>query len=62
MTVDTPEGRSPGIPHAESGLIRAHGMAALAMVGYTALQGFAIALKFNLPDWLGSTEWLTWGR
>jgi cytochrome c oxidase cbb3-type subunit I/II len=45
-----------------TGLIRAHGLAALVMVGYTVLLGLAIALKFHLPDLMGRTDWLTWGR
>ncbi len=48
--------------HTETALIRAHGLAALAMVGYVALLGLTIAAKFNLPDLLGDASWLTWGR
>jgi len=58
MSADVP----PGIPATESGLIRAHGLAALAMVVYTALLGLTIALKFHSPDLLGDASWLTWGR
>ncbi len=47
---------------AEAGLIRAHGLAALLMVGYSALLGLVVAAKFVWPDWLGSEAWLTWGR
>ena len=50
------------VPATERGLIRAHGLAALAMVVYSALLGFTIALKFHWPDFLGDTSWLTWGR
>jgi cbb3-type cytochrome oxidase subunit 1/cbb3-type cytochrome oxidase cytochrome c subunit/cytochrome c553 len=46
----------------ETGLVRAHGLAALAMVGYTALLGLAVAAKFHLPDLMGDASWLTWGR
>ena len=49
-------------PQPRRGLIRAHGLAALAMVVYSALLGFAIGLKFHWPDFLGDTSWLTWGR
>jgi cbb3-type cytochrome c oxidase subunit I len=52
----------PDLPATESGLIRAHGLAALAMVLYSALVGLIIALKFHWPDFLGDTPWLTWGR
>ncbi len=50
------------LPATEHGLIRAHGLAALAMVVYSALLGLAVALKFHWPDFLGDTAWLTWGR
>jgi cytochrome c oxidase cbb3-type subunit I/II len=49
-------------PATESGLIRAHGLAALVMVVYSALLGLAVGLKFHWPDFLGDTSWLTWGR
>jgi cbb3-type cytochrome c oxidase subunit I len=50
------------IPATESGLIRAHGLAALAMVVYSALLGLTVGLKFHWPEFLGDTSWLTWGR
>src|SRR6201993_2645515 len=50
------------VPATESSLIRAHGLAALAMVVYSALLGLAVALKFHWPEFLGDTSWLTWGR
>src|SRR6516162_3453870 len=50
------------VPATESGLIRAHGLAALAMVVYSALLGLTVALKFHWPDFLGDQAWLTWGR
>jgi cbb3-type cytochrome c oxidase subunit I len=53
---------SDQVPATESGLIRAHGLAALTMVVYSALLGLAIGLKFHWPDFLGDTSWLTWGR
>src|SRR5437588_787916 len=46
----------------DAGLVWAHGIAALVMVGYVVLLGIVMAAKFHLPDWLGSTAWLTWGR
>ena len=55
-------GVSSEIPATECGLIRAHGMAALAMVLYSALLGLAVGLKFHWPEFLGATSWLTWGR
>jgi cbb3-type cytochrome c oxidase subunit I len=57
-TAETPR----DLPPTESGLLRAHGLAALAMVVYSALLGLAVALKFHWPDFLGSEPWLTWGR
>jgi cytochrome c oxidase cbb3-type subunit I/II len=50
------------VPATESGLVRAHGLAALAMVLYSALLGLSVALKFHWPEFLGSEPWLTWGR
>jgi cbb3-type cytochrome c oxidase subunit I len=46
----------------ETALVRAHSLAALAMVGYTVLLGLAIATKFHLPEFMGQSSWLTWGR
>jgi cytochrome c oxidase cbb3-type subunit I/II len=53
---------SADIPATEGSLIRAHGLAALAMVVYSALLGLAVALKFHWPEFLGDTPVLTWGR
>jgi cytochrome c oxidase cbb3-type subunit I/II len=46
----------------ETGLLRAHGLAALLMVVYVAGIGMVIAAKLHWPDWLGGADWLTWGR
>ena len=46
----------------ETALIRAHGIAALAMVVVSALFGVLVATKFVLPDFLGGAAWATWGR
>src|SRR5260370_34702925 len=46
----------------ETRLIRAHGIAALAMVVVSALFGVLVATKFVLPDFLGGPAWATWGR
>ena len=54
--------RAPQLPATEAGLIRAHGVAALAMVVYSALLGLTVSLKFHWPDFLADTSWLTWGR
>jgi cbb3-type cytochrome c oxidase subunit I len=50
------------VPATEAGLVRAHGLAALAMVVYSVLLGIAVAVKFHTPDFLGDIPWLTWGR
>jgi cytochrome c oxidase cbb3-type subunit I/II len=50
------------LPRTETGLVRAHGLAALAGVLYSVLLGVTIALKFHWPDFLGDEPWLTWGR
>lgn len=52
----------PPNPRRYDALIRAHGLAALFMVGYTALLGLTIALKFNWPDLMTRSAWVTWGR
>jgi cbb3-type cytochrome oxidase subunit 1 len=46
----------------EHALIRAHGIAALAMVIVSALFGTLVAVKFVLPNFLGGAAWTTWGR
>src|SRR5437016_11297747 len=46
----------------EAALVRAHGFAALAMVGYSVLLGIVMAIKFHHPDFLTTEPWLTWGR
>lgn len=56
-----PEAAAPGV-WTGVGLIRAHVYAALVMVGYVALLGIVMSAKFHVPDWLGATDWLTWGR
>ncbi|HTU22627.1 MAG TPA: cbb3-type cytochrome c oxidase subunit I [Gemmataceae bacterium] len=50
------------LPTTENDLVRAHALAALAMVVYSVLLGASISLKFHWPDFLGSQAWLTWGR
>jgi cytochrome c oxidase cbb3-type subunit I/II len=54
----------PAVPRsvAFNGLIRAHAAAALVMIGYTVLLGLVMALKFSLPDFMGSSPFHTWGR
>lgn len=49
-------------PRIETRLFRAHTIAALATLMVSAIFGVLVALKFDFPDWLGGTAWLTWGR
>src|SRR5436305_14742003 len=53
---------SPQYLRTETPLVRAHGLAALAMVIYTVLLGITMAIKFHHPDFLTTEPWLTWGR
>ena len=46
----------------ENSLMRAHAIAAMALVIVSALFGALVALKFVLPDFLEETAWTTWGR
>src|SRR6266850_2175834 len=46
----------------EHALIRAHGIAAIAMVVVSAIFGTLVAAKFVAPDFLGGEAWATWGR
>ena len=50
------------VPTVEYGLLRAHGVAAMATLLVSVVFGTLVALKFNFPDFLGGTAWLTWGR
>lgn len=45
-----------------SRLVRAHAIAALAMVAYVALLGLAVSTKFHEPDLMSKSGWVTWGR
>lgn len=50
------------IASVENGLLRAHGVAAMATLLVSVIFGTLVALKFNFPDFLGGQAWLTWGR
>lgn len=56
-----PASASGALPQVDHDLIRAHGLAALATLGASALFGLAVSLKFVIPDFLGGTQSLTWG-
>ncbi|HEX6897278.1 MAG TPA: hypothetical protein VF146_18490, partial [Bryobacteraceae bacterium] len=55
--------RSPmPVPEVESGLVYAHGLAAIAVLFGSLLFGFLASLQFVAPDAVGGTAWLSWGR
>lgn len=45
----------------EHGLLRAHGLAVLTTLILSAVFGTVVAIKFVLPNFLGSEPWATWG-
>src|SRR5246500_4291459 len=52
----------PPLPRTDDALVRAHGMAAMAMLVVSVLFGVAVSLKFQFPQFLGGAAWSTWGR
>jgi len=50
------------VPTTETDLVRAHGLAALAMVVFSVLLGLVLSVKFHWPEFLSGQSWLTWGR
>ncbi len=58
----TPTTRRNAPPAIEVGLFRAHVIAALVTLVLSAIFGTLVALKFQFPEWLGGSAWLTWGR
>ncbi len=50
------------LPRIEYGLIKAHGIAALAAVVISGLFGLFIATKMHMPDMAGTHAWSSWGR
>ena len=60
--MNSPSERSDAPPVIEVSLLRAHTVAALVTLVLSAVFGTLVALKFNFPDWLGGSAWLTWGR
>lgn len=49
-------------PQILSGLIKAHGLAALVTLLISALFGLLVSIKMHHPDFAGNDAWLTWGR
>ncbi len=49
-------------PQIFSGLIKAHGLAALVTLLISALFGLVVSIKMHHPDFAGNDAWLTWGR
>lgn len=49
------------VARTEYDLVQAHGFAALITLILSALFGTAVAIKFVLPNFLGSEPWATWG-
>lgn len=49
-------------PPISSGLIKAHGLAALVTLLISALFGLLVSIKMHHPDFAGNDAWLTWGR
>jgi cbb3-type cytochrome oxidase subunit 1 len=52
----------PPLPRTEHALVRAHAMAAMAMLVVSVLFGITVSLKFHVPELLGGEAWSTWGR
>ncbi|MBS1955044.1 MAG: cbb3-type cytochrome c oxidase subunit I [Cyanobacteria bacterium SZAS-4] len=49
-------------PQILSGLIKAHGLAALVTLLISAFFGLLVSIKMHHPDFAGNDSWLTWGR
>ncbi len=49
-------------PQIFSGLVKAHGLAALVTLLISALFGLLVSIKMHHPDFAGNDAWLTWGR
>jgi cytochrome c oxidase cbb3-type subunit I/II len=60
--MDATDNPPPPLPRTDHALVRAHGMAAMAMLVVSVLFGIAVSLKFQIPELLGGNAWSTWGR
>ena len=54
--------RSPAAFAVENSLVRAHGLAAIVTLLISVGLGGLAALELLVPDLVGNTSWLTWGR
>src|SRR5579864_9181348 len=53
---------SASVPPVETGLVYAHGLAAILMLFGSLAFGILASTKLLLPDLLGGPAWLSWGR
>ena len=53
---------SPSVPSVETGLVRAHGLAAILMLFASIGFGVLAATELVVPDLAGGSVWLSWGR
>src|ERR1700731_4518115 len=53
---------SASIPTVETGLVYAHGLAALLMLFASLTFGIVASIELLLPDILSGSAWLSWGR
>src|SRR5260370_16472712 len=49
-------------PQVEARLVYAHGLAAIVTLLISVIFGFLAALELLVPDVVGHSTWLTWGR
>src|SRR5690349_7039048 len=53
---------SPSVPLVETGLVYAHGLAAILMLFVSVGFGILASTELLLPDLLGGSVWFSWGR
>ena len=53
---------SPAVPAVETGLVYAHGLAAILMLFVSLGFGFLASIELLIPDIAGGSVWLSWGR
>jgi len=58
----TDPGHVPADPPVETGLVHAHGLAAMAALLIAVIAGLTISIQFVWPDLVGGVPWLSWGR
>ncbi|CAN5266717.1 hypothetical protein BH10CYA1_BH10CYA1_36370 [soil metagenome] len=62
MSQEIPVSNEATKPQIFSGLIKAHGLAALVTLLISAIFGLIVSIKMHHPDFAGNDAWLTWGR